>query len=161
MTLSSIMLREKPHAMVSSVDEVFSVPGLPWVNLTTNDFEPPFSELEPKGAHFDFVAETGAAAFKSYGMLVNSFYDLEPRFNDYWNQKIGPRAWCVGPLCLAEPPRVQTLQKPTWVQWLDEKLAQGSRCCMWPSDLRRRWHLSSCMKLRWAWKDQRWHFCGF
>ncbi|CBI15052.3 hypothetical protein VitviT2T_026343 [Vitis vinifera] len=125
MTLSSIMLREKPHAMVSSVDEVFSVPGLPWVNLTTNDFEPPFSELEPKGAHFDFVAETGVAAFKSHGMLVNSFYDLEPRFNDYWNQKIGPRAWCVGPLCLAEPPRVQTLQKPTWVQWLDEKLAQG------------------------------------
>ncbi|KAJ9677706.1 hypothetical protein PVL29_022595 [Vitis rotundifolia] len=125
MTLSSIMLREKPHAMVSSVDEVFSVPGLPWVNLTTNDFEPPLSELEPKGALFDFVAETSAAAFKSHGILVNGSYELEPRFNNYWNQKIGPRAWCFGPLCLAEPPRVQTLQKPTWVQWLDKKSAQG------------------------------------
>ena len=106
MTLSSIMLREKPHAMVSSVDEVFSILGLPWVKLTTNDFERPLSELEPKGALFDLVAETSAAAFKSHGILVNDFYELEPRFNDYWNQKIRPKAWSVGPLCLAEPPRV-------------------------------------------------------
>ena len=83
LTLSSIMLREKPHVMVSSIDEVFSIPGLPWVKLTTNDFERPLSELEPKGALFDLVAETSAAAFKSHGILVNDFYELEPRLNDY------------------------------------------------------------------------------
>ena len=44
--------------------------------------------------------------------------------------------------------------------WTRSQL-NGSQCCMWPSDLKRRWHLSSCMKLRWAWKDQMWNFRGF
>ncbi|KAA8548081.1 hypothetical protein F0562_004658 [Nyssa sinensis] len=111
-----------------SDDEPVTVPEFPWIKLTRNDFEAPFNEREPKGPHLEFIIEQSIATTKSYGLLVNSFHQLEPLYLDYWNRHCEPRAWCVGPLCLAEPPRVQppTHQKPpTWMQWLDQKLGQG------------------------------------
>nr|WIW42801.1 UDP-glycosyltransferase [Nicotiana tabacum] len=64
----------------------------------------------------------------SRGMITNSFYELEPRFADYWNQHLGPKSWCVGPLCLAKLPMTAQLSQPdkkyeTWMQWLNSKLA--------------------------------------
>lgn len=123
MTMCNIMAQERPHALVSSEDETFSVPNFPKFKLTVNDFEPPFSELEPKGPTLDFILEQQISMSKSHGLVVNSFYELEPSLTDYWNQNFGPKAWCIGPLCLAKPPTSQNLQKPTWIQWLDIKLA--------------------------------------
>ena len=68
------------------------------------------------------------ATKNSYGIISNSFNELEPLFVDFWNRKYIPKAWSVGPLCLAEPPKVRNEArynyKPIWVQWLDKKLEQ-------------------------------------
>ncbi|KAL7232517.1 hypothetical protein ACSBR2_010520 [Camellia fascicularis] len=111
-----------------SDDEPFSVTNFPWIKLTKNDFEPVMSDRnQQKTPESDFLTEQFLATSRSYGLIVNSFYNLEPLYLDHWNRNCAPKAWCVGPLCLAEPPRVELEphRKPPWVRWLDQKRAQG------------------------------------
>ncbi|KAK4759902.1 hypothetical protein SAY87_023033 [Trapa incisa] len=59
----------------------------------------------------------------SYGLVVNSFEELEPVFLDYWNRENKPRAWCIGPLCLIDQPEpLADHEETTWIRWLDQKL---------------------------------------
>ncbi|KAH7851584.1 hypothetical protein Vadar_013728 [Vaccinium darrowii] len=109
-------------------DEPFAVTDFPWIKLTRNDFDEPFNSREPKGPYMDFVIEQVIAASKSYGQIMNSSYELEPLYADYWNRECEPKAWCVGPFCLAKLPKTEPEphQKPTWLQWLDQNLAKGN-----------------------------------
>lgn len=68
-----------------SDDELITVTRFPWIKVTRNDFEPPFTELEPKGLKYEFTTNVGTAVANSCGIVVNSFYGLEPLFDDYWN----------------------------------------------------------------------------
>lgn len=108
-----------------SDDEPFVVPSFPRIELTKNDYEPSFRST--KGPHHDFMMEQVLATAQSHGIVVNSFAELEPEFLDYWNSKVGPKAWCVGPLCLADPlpPERPTHEKPWYLRWLDQKQVQG------------------------------------
>nr|DAD30974.1 TPA_asm: hypothetical protein HUJ06_009825 [Nelumbo nucifera] len=115
-------------ANVKSDDEPFTFPDFPWLKFTKNDFTHPFDMAEPSGPHYEFIVEEGIAASQSQGIVVNSFCELETRFIEYWDREHeNTKAWCVGPLCLVEPPTAQPLQnqKPTWMQWLDHKSAEG------------------------------------
>ncbi|KAK0579784.1 hypothetical protein LWI29_031364 [Acer saccharum] len=107
-----------------SDDELITVTGFPWIKVTRNDFDSIFKNAEPKGPLFELIMDQVIASSNSHGTIVNSFYELEPVFVKHLNREAKPKAWCVGPLCLVDPPRVQ-LQKPTWIQWLDQKLEQG------------------------------------
>ncbi|KAF2308567.1 hypothetical protein GH714_010709 [Hevea brasiliensis] len=110
----------------SSDDEMIAVTRFPWIKVTRSNFEQPFADAEPK-AYFEFIEEAVAASKRSYGYIINSFYELEPVFVDFFNIQNGPKAWCVGPLCLAEPLKsteTSPHEKPTWIQWLDKKLEQ-------------------------------------
>ncbi|KAL4577191.1 hypothetical protein LXL04_013295 [Taraxacum kok-saghyz] len=72
--------------------------------------------------------ETIQTMVNSYGVIMNSFYELERQFIDYLNRESKPKPWCVGPFYLTEnesPPRVDP-GVYRWVEWLDQKLAQGS-----------------------------------
>ncbi|KAI3936002.1 hypothetical protein MKW92_047914 [Papaver armeniacum] len=113
----------------NSDDEPFSLPAFPWIKLTRNDFESSVTNPDIDGPHFQFMMEVFAATRNSNGIIVNSFCELEPKFLEYCNREKTPKAWCVGPLCLAEPPKVagEPLQKPasTTLEWLDELLAKG------------------------------------
>ncbi|XP_060204827.1 UDP-glycosyltransferase 90A1-like [Lycium barbarum] len=126
-TLYQLLGIHRPHAETVSPDEPFTFQSFPWLKFTRNDFEPPFGDLEPKGLAVDFMLEQGISFARGRGLIMNSFYELEPRFADYFNQHLGPKTWCVGPLCLAKQPmtaaRSQTNNKhKTWMQWLNNKL---------------------------------------
>ncbi|CAN4088262.1 unnamed protein product [Withania somnifera] len=129
-TLYQLLGIERPHAETLSPDEAFTFSSFPWLKLTRNDFEPPFGDLQPKGLPVDFMLEQGISFAKSRGMISNSFYKLEPRFADYFNQHLGPKSWSVGPLCLAKQPMNATLSQTdnnkhdTCMQWLNNKLRQ-------------------------------------
>ncbi|XP_031256869.1 UDP-glycosyltransferase 90A1-like [Pistacia vera] len=111
-----------------SDDELITVTGFPWIKITKNDFSPPFSEREPKGPEFELIMDQVISVSNSHGMIVNSFYELEPAFVDYWNRADKLKVSCVGPLCLGEVPRNEQdiHQKPAWIQWLDQKLEHRS-----------------------------------
>ncbi|XP_077222541.1 UDP-glycosyltransferase 90A1-like [Tasmannia lanceolata] len=136
MAVSAVISRDRPHKDVASDDEPFSLSPFPWIQLTKNDLESPFKDPEPHGPHFDFLLELVIATSESRGMVVNSFYELESVYADYWNKEFGPRTWCVGPLCLAKPPNIEKESAlsectvlanginrpvPVWKQWLDQK----------------------------------------
>ncbi|KAK4845699.1 hypothetical protein QYF36_008053 [Acer negundo] len=124
-TLESVGVNRTLLARPKSDDELITVTGFPWIKVTRNDFDPVFTDTEPKGPPFELFIDQVTAASNSYGTIVNSFYELEPVFVEHWNREAKPKAWCVGPLCLAAPPRIQH-QKPSWIEWLDQKLEQGS-----------------------------------
>ncbi|XP_043688394.1 UDP-glycosyltransferase 90A1-like [Telopea speciosissima] len=129
MTLCRILGRNRSHLKLG-LDEPFTVPGFPSVKLTLNDFESPMNDSNPQGPHFEFIVETGIATSKSQGLVVNSFYELEPAFLDYWNREFVPKAWCVGPFGLVEKTKYdqaaeKSNPKPDWIKWLDQKSVEG------------------------------------
>ncbi|XP_027124147.1 UDP-glycosyltransferase 90A1-like [Coffea arabica] len=126
-TLYFILGQERPHALTTSPDEPFSIPNFPKLSLTRNDFDPPFNELDPKGPWVDFMMEQNIAMAKSYSVIINSYYELEPSYIEYWNRCIGPKAWCLGPFAAAKPQVLLANEsaKPNWMLWLDKKLQNG------------------------------------
>lgn len=111
-----------------SADEPFTATSFPWIKARRNDFDHPFNKRDPSGPDLDFIVECTMATTNSYGMLVNSFYELEEPFVEYWTRKCRPKTWCIGPLCSEELSKTdpELAQKPKWMLWLDEKLTNGS-----------------------------------
>ncbi|CAI9777337.1 unnamed protein product [Fraxinus pennsylvanica] len=108
--------------------KLFTIPCFPWIKFSKNDFDPAFVDPESKDKnHTEYILEQVQATGKSYGIIVNSFYELESVYADYWNREIEPKAWCVGPLCLAAAPqnKAENGQTRSWIQWLDRKQEEG------------------------------------
>ncbi|KAK9113793.1 hypothetical protein Syun_020590 [Stephania yunnanensis] len=124
-------------ATVNSPDEPFSIPTFPWIRLTLNDLEPPFNDPNPSGPLFDHVMEVAMATMNSHGMLVNSFYELEPVFADNIIRDLKLKTWNVGPLSLAvaeDQQQHETIfnnhdddlnKRSYYMQWLDEMEKEG------------------------------------
>ncbi|XP_051123120.1 UDP-glycosyltransferase 90A1-like [Andrographis paniculata] len=132
--MHQILGREKPHRFVKSLDEPFSMPGFDHLKFTGNDFEPPFNAVDPAGEYFDFMSENLISVAQSFGVIKNTFYEFEKDFVDCWNEKIGPKAFCIGPLCLAAPPQektqlagAETAATAAAIEFLDGKLGEGVR----------------------------------
>ncbi|MCL7039053.1 hypothetical protein MKW94_015646, partial [Papaver nudicaule] len=66
---------------------------------------------------------------KSYGVLVNSFYELEPAYADHYRNIMGRRAWQIGPVSLrnkntkdkAQRGKQFTIDEHYVLNWLDSK----------------------------------------
>lgn len=132
MSVSRSVGQNRLLAGVQSDDELVTLPEFPWIKITKNDFDSPVGDPEPMGGpHFELFIDQIVSASNSYGMVVNSFYELEPVFADHCNRHGQPKSWCVGPLCLSElPPKNEEPKiapsKPAWIKWLDRKLEEGS-----------------------------------
>uniref|UniRef100_A0A0A8XT93 Glycosyltransferase n=1 Tax=Arundo donax TaxID=35708 RepID=A0A0A8XT93_ARUDO len=128
-----VCLRENPAAVLSGgggPDAVFTVPEFPHVQLALVDIPFPFNDpvLTAAAPFREMDAKLGNAIADSHGLVVNTFDAVESHYIQHWNQRVGPRAWPVGPLCLARP--IPPLPyhdgvKPSWMQWLDEKPGAG------------------------------------
>jgi UDP-glucoronosyl and UDP-glucosyl transferase len=124
LAISIIVSINKPHAKVLSPYEPFAVPGYPHLLLTKADLEPPFDDPDPKGPHWDFVQEQGAANAASRGYVMNSFYELESPYFDYFDSKFGGNSYQVGPFCLVQLESDKKNQLASSVlQWLDSRLS--------------------------------------
>ncbi|WMV15192.1 hypothetical protein MTR67_008577 [Solanum verrucosum] len=111
----------------ASDNELFEVPDFPWIKLTRNDFDLPFRDREPKGPLFDFMMDSLMAASKSYGLLVNTFYELESVYVDVCNRISSPKSWCIGPFCAVHESPKEKQEKPSYIKWLDGMLEQGKQ----------------------------------
>ncbi|KAF7843560.1 UDP-glycosyltransferase 90A1-like [Senna tora] len=116
-------------------DELVPLTRFPWIRVCKNDFPPEFSDSDPTSLAAQFHTDVVTSAVKSFGTLVNSFYELEPVFVDYLSQNSTPHAYyCVGPLCLAEEEiDTRNLQeafpkKASWIEWLDKKHEESRTC---------------------------------
>ncbi|XP_043704078.1 UDP-glycosyltransferase 90A1-like [Telopea speciosissima] len=91
----------------------------PWIKITEDDLGSQDSGTSGPGIWYDLINEVVMATSNSWGILFNSFYEMETAFVDYWNREFKPKAWCVGPLCLVGKPKPE--DKPMWMQWLDTR----------------------------------------
>ncbi|KAL5719511.1 hypothetical protein ACHQM5_012276 [Ranunculus cassubicifolius] len=118
--------RYTPFKNVDSNTEPFVVPGLPHrVEMTRSELA---DHILTEGAGFGsgIIGEVERAEPKSFGVIVNSFYDLEPDYNEYFIKEMGRRVWSIGPVSLynadkATRGKKSALDEKFWSSWLDSR----------------------------------------
>ncbi|KAJ0077102.1 hypothetical protein Patl1_35488 [Pistacia atlantica] len=69
------------------------------------------------------------AEISSYGIVVNSFHELEPAYSDHYRKVMGRKAWHIGPVSLcntdindkAQPGEIASVSEHECLRWLDSK----------------------------------------
>ncbi|GAV93119.1 hypothetical protein CFOL_v3_36498, partial [Cephalotus follicularis] len=90
----------EPHKKVSSDSEPFIVPNLPGNIVLTRKQLPDF-ERENVGDDFSkLLKQCRESELRSYGVVFNSFYELEPTYADHYRKELGWKAWHIGSLSL-------------------------------------------------------------
>ncbi|KAI3923167.1 hypothetical protein MKX01_028084 [Papaver californicum] len=106
----------------------FLVPGLPdKIEMTMSQVPQHISGDSMFSAVMEEIRESEQ---KSYGVLVNSFYELEPAYADHYKNAMGIRAWQIGPLSLqnndstldkAERGKESSIEEHNVLKWLNSK----------------------------------------
>ncbi|KAI9181528.1 hypothetical protein LWI28_015878 [Acer negundo] len=98
---TACMMMYEPYKHVSSDSEPFVVPGLPGDIKLTKKQLPEFMLSNDDDNEFaKLLKKTNEEDLKSYGVVVNSFYELEPTYADYCRNVLRKRTWHIGPLSL-------------------------------------------------------------
>ncbi|XP_031494932.1 scopoletin glucosyltransferase-like [Nymphaea colorata] len=119
----------KPQDGVSTAHEPFLVPGLPdKVELTKSQLPDAFAyrECEEKEQMLLFSKEVANAEEESDGIIVNSFYELEPSYVDCYKNTTGKPVFSVGPLFLCHEKRGErgkksSIREEECLDWLGPK----------------------------------------
>ncbi|KAF3656406.1 Anthocyanin 3'-O-beta-glucosyltransferase [Capsicum annuum] len=119
----------KPFKNVSSDSESFVVPNLPHqIKLTRTELSP-FDLIEEETIIFQIFNEVREANLKSYGVIFNSFYELEPDYVEHYTKFLSRKNWAIGPLSLcnrdiedkAERGEKSSIREHEVLKWLDSK----------------------------------------
>ncbi|KAF3435438.1 hypothetical protein FNV43_RR22527 [Rhamnella rubrinervis] len=92
--------RYAPHKHVSSDSETFVIPNLPGDIKFTRNQLPEFQKNNVENVITKLFKASKEAEERSYGTVVNSFYELEPVYADHYRKGLGVEAWHIGPLFL-------------------------------------------------------------
>ncbi|KAK7319902.1 hypothetical protein RJT34_04630 [Clitoria ternatea] len=124
---NEVMRLHEPYNNTSSDSELFVLPDLPGEIKMTRLQVANFSK---NGTEVDkFWEEVRESEATSYGVVVNSFYELEPAYADYYRNVLGRRAWHIGPLSLCNREKEQkayrgkeaSIDEHECLKWLDMK----------------------------------------
>ncbi|KAH7658733.1 UDP-glucuronosyl/UDP-glucosyltransferase protein [Dioscorea alata] len=122
--LTDSIEKYKPHETLPAETESFLVPGIPHriELLKTQVFD--IGKIDIK--HLDFFDKVRDADKRSYGTVMNSFYELEPDYVEHYRTVIGRRAWQIGPVSLCSEGMIKSTTTTTdrnheCLRWLDEK----------------------------------------
>ncbi|KAK4486910.1 hypothetical protein RD792_006219 [Penstemon davidsonii] len=120
------LIKHKPYIGIHSDSEMFTVPELPHVIKMSKRQVPDFVTQESEDPTLKIFVNAKKAEETSYGVIVNSFKELEPDYVDYYRSKIGGKVWHVGPvsLCDKDEDKPQRAKFPTMaaekcLNWLD------------------------------------------
>ncbi|XP_004305941.1 PREDICTED: UDP-glucose flavonoid 3-O-glucosyltransferase 7-like [Fragaria vesca subsp. vesca] len=113
----------KPHNQVSSDSEPFVIPNLPDKIELNRKKIPDFVKDGVENEFKKMYEESMEALKSSYGVLVNSFYELEHSYADHYRNVLGLKAWHIGPLWLCNEVEDQKLStdEHECMKWLDRK----------------------------------------
>ena len=101
--LGTFNVREK----ISSETEYFVIPGIPdQIEITKAQIP---GALAPNLDEFFGYAREAEAG--SYGMIVNSFEELEPEYAKRYKKERNGKAWCVGPASLCNKELLDKAQR--------------------------------------------------
>ncbi|XP_031120801.1 scopoletin glucosyltransferase-like [Ipomoea triloba] len=115
-----------PFKNVTSDCEPVSIPNLPHdIRLTRLQLSPVDRGLLDSYSG-ELMKRVRESDVNSYGVIFNSFYELEREYADYYRNDLGIKAWPVGPLSLCNESRAERGDKPSidehqCLEWLDSK----------------------------------------
>ncbi|XP_049351954.1 scopoletin glucosyltransferase-like [Solanum verrucosum] len=115
----------KPQKNVCSDTEPFVVPNLPHKVKLTRMKLAPYDREETEMTKF--IEQVKESESTSFGVIVNSFYELEPDYADYYRKVLGKRAWHIGPILLCNRKNEEKFHKSIdhkqheCLQWLDTR----------------------------------------
>ncbi|PWA47365.1 scopoletin glucosyltransferase [Artemisia annua] len=117
-----------PARDVSSDSEPFIVPHLPHKIMLTKKQLARFEEVKIKG-FVEVLIQASEAEVTSYGVVMNSFYELEPEYALHYREVIKRKAWHIGPVSLfrkniedkLERGRESGIDEHECLKWLDSK----------------------------------------
>uniref|UniRef100_A0A1D1ZEZ7 Glycosyltransferase n=1 Tax=Anthurium amnicola TaxID=1678845 RepID=A0A1D1ZEZ7_9ARAE len=128
------MLKLRQSGVISdavSDHEPFTVPGVPHrIEVTKAQLPSNFSMKSSMQGLRDEILESEASAF---GVVVNSFQDLEHGYDEMYQEALGKKAWTVGPMFLinrAESGKVERGNKAL-ISAIDENV----RCLGWLEEM--------------------------
>ncbi|MCL7037499.1 hypothetical protein MKW94_020646 [Papaver nudicaule] len=128
--IEETLVSRKTHELgITSDREIFVVPDLP------DNIEMTRLQLSDHLRGSDaFMTEAWEhirdSEKKSYGILVNSFYELEPAYAMHYKNVLGKRAWSIGPVSLRNRNNIDKAERAAkktstdehiLVNWLDSK----------------------------------------
>ncbi|KAK9681903.1 hypothetical protein RND81_10G035600 [Saponaria officinalis] len=117
----------RPHDKIELESQEFVVPNLP-DNITITRSQ--LQDIVKGNSSFNELFERlKEAERKSFGVLINSFYELEPNYVDYYKKVMGIKSWHIGPLSLfnrtlddkLERGDKTTVDAHSCLSWLDSK----------------------------------------
>ncbi|KAK6289422.1 hypothetical protein POUND7_000963 [Theobroma cacao] len=123
------LIRHEPFKKISSESEPFDVPGLPdqikMTRLQLPDYIKDTAETERQ----KLIDEAIKSELTSYGVIVNSFHELEPAYTQHYSKVMRRKAWQVGPVSLcnmnnedkAERGNAASIDRHECLRWLDSK----------------------------------------
>ncbi|KAK9168535.1 hypothetical protein Syun_000675 [Stephania yunnanensis] len=113
---------------IESDNEPFLIPNFPHrIEISTNKLPAVLKKgQDHMGALRDKIIEAEESA---YGVIINSFDELEPQYSELYQEARRGKAWCIGPLSLvnkeesdvAERGNKASIDKNKCLTWLDSK----------------------------------------
>ncbi|KAG7946593.1 hypothetical protein I3843_14G047400 [Carya illinoinensis] len=122
--------RYKPQMEVSSDSEPFVIPNFPGEIKLTRMKLPNFTGNKYVKAFFsDLMKEVVESEVRSYGVILNSFYELEPAYANHYTRVCGRKAWYIGPVSLCNKDtkdkgqrgKESSIDKHECMNWLNTK----------------------------------------
>ncbi|XP_010547999.1 PREDICTED: UDP-glucosyl transferase 73B2-like [Tarenaya hassleriana] len=116
----------KPHKKLGSSSEPFVIPDLPGdIVITAEQFIDRNAETEMGR----FMLESWGSLGKCFGAVMNSFYELEPAYADFYQKTLKWGSWHIGPVSLcnrrleerAERGQKSTVDENECLKWLASK----------------------------------------
>ncbi|KAF7840810.1 scopoletin glucosyltransferase-like [Senna tora] len=118
----------KPYETVSSDSEPFVIPDLPG-NITMTSSQVPNFVKNSDNVVSGLLSACKESEIRSYGVVVNSFYELEMEYADYYRNVLGRKAWHIGPVSLCNTKTEEkanrgkeiSMDEHECLKWLDTK----------------------------------------
>ncbi|XVF45091.1 hypothetical protein PTKIN_Ptkin02bG0178000 [Pterospermum kingtungense] len=124
------LLRYEPQKNVTSDYQPFEVPGIPdKIQMTRLQQSVELRESRVNDEIKVLLHQASESAITSYGVIMNSFQELEPAYAEHYRKVLGRKTWHIGPLSLCNRKIEEKLQrgnaasidKVECLRWLDSK----------------------------------------
>ncbi|PQQ08346.1 UDP-glucose flavonoid 3-O-glucosyltransferase 7 [Prunus yedoensis var. nudiflora] len=117
--ISQHLIKMDSSTLLKSDSEALLIPDLPYEIKLARTHIPNYLKEETELRNFlEWTAETER---KSYGVVVNSFYELEPAYADHYRKFLGIKAWHIGPTFLCNKDTYASLDEHECLKWLNSK----------------------------------------
>jgi scopoletin glucosyltransferase len=127
---SQCLEQYEPFKNVSSETEEFVIPNLPGnIKMTRLQLPNIFTKNDAITQNIaKLYAEIRESEVRSYGVIVNSFYELDGVYADYYREVLGKKEWHIGPFSVYNRDmdtsyrgKEPSINKHECLKWLDTK----------------------------------------